>query len=35
MSVREEARLSMAPPSSSRFLQQQLPFNNSIQTNTN
>ncbi|CAF4170056.1 unnamed protein product [Rotaria magnacalcarata] len=32
MSVREEARLSMAPPSSSRFLQQQIPFNNSIQS---
>ncbi|CAF4351609.1 unnamed protein product, partial [Rotaria magnacalcarata] len=31
MSVREEVRLSMVPPSSSRFLQQQLPFN-SIQS---
>ncbi|CAF4506774.1 unnamed protein product, partial [Rotaria magnacalcarata] len=25
----------MAPPSSSRFLQQQIPFNNSIQMDTN
>ncbi|CAF4688108.1 unnamed protein product [Rotaria magnacalcarata] len=32
MSVREEARLSMAPPSSSRILQQRIPFNNSIQS---
>ncbi|CAF4950449.1 unnamed protein product, partial [Rotaria magnacalcarata] len=32
MSVREEVRLSMAPSSSSRFLQQQIPLNNSIQS---
>ncbi|CAF4502126.1 unnamed protein product, partial [Rotaria magnacalcarata] len=35
MSVREEVCLSMVPPSSSRFLQQQLPFNNSIKMDTN
>ncbi|CAF5001604.1 unnamed protein product, partial [Rotaria magnacalcarata] len=35
MSVREEARLSMAPPGSSRFLQQQIPFDNSIKLDTN
>ncbi|CAF4125008.1 unnamed protein product, partial [Rotaria magnacalcarata] len=35
MPVREEVRLSMAPPSSSRFLQQQIPFNNSIQFSPN
>ncbi|CAF5212978.1 unnamed protein product, partial [Rotaria magnacalcarata] len=35
MSAREKPWLSMAPPSSSRILQQQIPFNNSIQTNTN
>ncbi|CAF5112967.1 unnamed protein product [Rotaria magnacalcarata] len=34
MSVREKARLSMAPPSSSQFHQQQTP-NNSIKTKTN
>ncbi|CAF4388586.1 unnamed protein product, partial [Rotaria magnacalcarata] len=35
MSVREKARISMALPSSSQFLQQQTPFNNSIQMDTN
>ncbi|CAF4845417.1 unnamed protein product [Rotaria magnacalcarata] len=35
MSVHEEARLFMAPPSSSRFLQQQIPFNDSTQFNPN
>ncbi|CAF5190078.1 unnamed protein product, partial [Rotaria magnacalcarata] len=33
MSVREEVRLSMAPPSSSRFLQQQIPFNKQFNSN--
>ncbi|CAM4847598.1 unnamed protein product, partial [Rotaria magnacalcarata] len=32
MPVREEPWLSMAPPSSFRFRQQQIPFNNSIQS---